>query len=247
MKVALVCIAKNEDNYIQEWIDYNLKIGFDHIFIYANNWNYESKNRHVTVFQITGTAKQVNAYNDFKDTKSSLYNWVAFFDVDEFLVLKQHKDIKSFLFNYDDCNAIGINWALFGDNGHKWVENNEYSVLKRFTKRSLPSFNVNEHVKSIVKMPSSHLMHVHAIGTTWFNLNKEIRHGAFNSPVDWSVAQINHYFSKTKEELYFKCNRERADTGTHRKFKEHLMYLELNDEEDLLARNFMYDEYKEDI
>ena len=29
MKVALVCIAKNEDNYIQEWINYNLKLGFD--------------------------------------------------------------------------------------------------------------------------------------------------------------------------------------------------------------------------
>ena len=36
MKVALVCIAKEEDNYIQEWIDYNKKLGFDDIIIYQN-------------------------------------------------------------------------------------------------------------------------------------------------------------------------------------------------------------------
>lgn len=34
MKTALVCIAKNEDNYIDEWIEYHLMLGFDRIFVY---------------------------------------------------------------------------------------------------------------------------------------------------------------------------------------------------------------------
>ena len=38
MKIALVCIAKNEDNYIHEWINYHLKLEFDSIFIYENDW-----------------------------------------------------------------------------------------------------------------------------------------------------------------------------------------------------------------
>jgi hypothetical protein len=38
MKSALVAIAKNEDEYINEWINYNLKIGFDNIIIFQNNW-----------------------------------------------------------------------------------------------------------------------------------------------------------------------------------------------------------------
>lgn len=37
-KVALAAIAKDEDNYIEEWIRYNLKLGFDKIIIYQNNW-----------------------------------------------------------------------------------------------------------------------------------------------------------------------------------------------------------------
>jgi len=37
-KIALVTMAKDEDFYLQEWIDYHLKLGFDDIFIYQNNW-----------------------------------------------------------------------------------------------------------------------------------------------------------------------------------------------------------------
>ena len=40
MRTALVCIAKNEDNYLDEWIKYHLKLGFSEIFVYQNNWRY---------------------------------------------------------------------------------------------------------------------------------------------------------------------------------------------------------------
>lgn len=40
MKTALVCIAKDEDDYLKEWVDYHLRIGFDEIFVYQNNWRY---------------------------------------------------------------------------------------------------------------------------------------------------------------------------------------------------------------
>lgn len=34
MKTAIVCIAKNEDNYINEWIKYHTKLGFDYVCVY---------------------------------------------------------------------------------------------------------------------------------------------------------------------------------------------------------------------
>ena len=36
-RVALMAIALNEDPYIDEWIKYNLMIGFDHVYIYDNS------------------------------------------------------------------------------------------------------------------------------------------------------------------------------------------------------------------
>ena len=42
-KIALVTMAKDEDLYLQEWIDYHLKLGFDDIFIYQNNWRFNAQ------------------------------------------------------------------------------------------------------------------------------------------------------------------------------------------------------------
>lgn len=40
MNTALVCIAKNEDHYIDEWLQYHFSIGFTKAFVYQNNWRY---------------------------------------------------------------------------------------------------------------------------------------------------------------------------------------------------------------
>jgi len=42
-KIALVTMAKDEDYYLQEWIDYHLKLQFDDIFIYQNNWRFKNQ------------------------------------------------------------------------------------------------------------------------------------------------------------------------------------------------------------
>lgn len=239
MKIALVCIAKNEDNYIEEWIEYNLKLGFDHIFIYANDWNFKTDNKKVSVFNISGPSSQCKAYNDFKKNKSYGYSWAAFFDVDEFLVLNRHTNIKDFLSDYEDCNAIGVNWAMFGNNDHDKVINNNYKVLDRFTKRAEDNYEVNSHVKTIVKLPCSKYQHVHSPQCDWYNLKKEKRSGSFNTSVDFSVAQLNHYFTKSDEELKEKCKRGRADNNQGRSFESHKIYLKLNNVEDLKALKFM--------
>jgi len=44
MRTALVCIARDEDNYIDEWINYNLKIVFDKIFVFANEMDFHNHN-----------------------------------------------------------------------------------------------------------------------------------------------------------------------------------------------------------
>lgn len=241
MNTALVCIAKNEDDYIEEWINYHIKLGFDKIFIYANDWDYSSNNDKVCILNINGEIQQVNAYNSFLNwhNKTNEYNWAAFFDIDEFLVLNKHNNVKDLLKEYEECNAIGINWAIFGNNYHKHKKSN-LSVLKRFTRRAAESFDVNKHIKTIVKLPCNKKMRVHELANGWFNLNKEKKDGAFNQPVDWSIAQLNHYFTKSEQELEIKCNRGRADNKTKRKKEDYYAYLNANDIEDTKACHFLY-------
>jgi hypothetical protein len=236
MKVALVCIAKNEDNYIEEWVNYNVKLGFDKIFIYQNDWRTNLEHPNVVKFENDGINKQRECYSHFIQTYNSEYDWAAFLDVDEFLVLKKHKNIKDFINDYKEFPGIGVNWVLFGNNGLTKVDG-DYSLVKRFTKRQ---WSINQHVKSIVKLTPRLTMDIHNPNTFVVDTNKNKFTGPFNLNGWDNIAQINHYFCKTQEEFQEKCDRGRADSPVYRRtmseFEEH----NFNDIEDLTAYNFFY-------
>jgi hypothetical protein len=235
MKVALVCIAKNEENYIQEWIDYHLKLGFDDIIIYQNDWDFVINQPNVITKQVTGKGIQVKTYNHCINENIGVYDWLAFFDCDEFLVLKKHENIKLFLQDYNEYNAVGINWVLFGDNNLNGIDNQNYSVLERFISRQS---SVNRHIKTILKPSLMYNMSSpHHQNLTWVDTSFNINVGPHNTnPVD-NVAQLNHYFVKTKEEFINKMNRGRADTGGIRPIKDFELH-NTNEIEDYNALNF---------
>jgi hypothetical protein len=233
MKIALVCIAKNEDKYINEWVDYHIKLGFDSIFIYENDWDSNIERDNVYKIPFNGLRQQIPSYNHFIRNYRNDYDWVAFLDVDEFLVLKKHNNIHEFISEYQDYSSIGINWVLFGDNGLESTDGD--GVLRFFTKRQKPP---NEHIKSIVKIKDVSYMHVHhhsgqAVDTSLKRIDNSPYN--YNGPID--VAQINHYFVKTKSEFEKKINRGRADTGTFRDMS-HYDRHNFNEVEDLTALNF---------
>ena len=241
MKTALVCIAKDEENYLHEWVNYHLKIGFDDIHVYQNNWRWENPHPKVKLHISDGYGVQTKTYQHFASNGYKLYDWAAFFDVDEYLVLKKHPDVKSFISEYSIFPAISIHWVLFGDNGHKTVEN-EYSVLKRFTKRSKIS---KGQFKSIIKLNVHTRMEIHnhegfSVNTNCSLIDQLDYPG--DRPID--VAQINHYHVKTIQEYKLKIARGRAarlksDPDFYKKeedFDKH----NYNEVEDFLAYNFLY-------
>jgi hypothetical protein len=235
MKVALVCVAKNEENYIQEWIDYHLKLGFDDIIIYQNDWEYTIEQTNVFTKQVNGKGIQTIIYNDCIKENIGVYDWLAFFDCDEFLVLKKHDNVKSFLHDYNEHNAIGINWVLFGDNNLNGVNNENYNVLERFTSRQS---SVNTHIKTILKPSMMYKMSSpHHQNLTWVDTSFNINTGPYNNnPID-DVAQLNHYFVKTKEEFINKINRGRADNGGTRTIEDFEPH-NANEIDDYNALNF---------
>lgn len=239
MKVALVCVAKNEDNYIDEWLNYYNKLGFDNIFMYQNNWRCKSNYSFLTKIECDGYNIQTSAYNHFIENNIGEYSHAAFFDIDEYLVLKKHKNIKEFLQEYDQYDSIGINWVFFGNNGLLEPDQN-FSLLKRFTRRGK---NVNHHVKTITKLKQNIRMQIHNVNTIWNDLEGNIHVGPFNYNGNDKIAQINHYQCKTFPEFIEKVNRGyactekdvRQDIGDFDKHNQ-------NELEDLHAYNFMYGE-----
>lgn len=252
MRTSICCIAKNEDLYIDEWINYHKKLGFDHFFIYQNNWRYEGTKKnceYVTWLEMDGECKQKYAYVDFIANKSNNVDFCAFIDVDEFFCFKDGTtNIKDWLVKFNDDYAVGVNWRFFGDNGLQTFDNLDTSVLNRFTRCQ----NVqNQHIKTILNIrkirqtPNIGVFysdpHSFKIGDSYRTKTSDGKHiinGPFNTNFDENV-QINHYFCKTRPEFVYKIERGRADLDQKYDmsiFDGH----NHNDVEDTTARDFLY-------
>lgn len=192
MKIAIPVIAKNEDNYIDEWMDYHLKIGVTDFFIYQNDWRYNGKflnDKSIHLFVRDGGAKfkQLQIWNDFIQEYYKDFDWAAFIDIDEFIAPKNNLTLNRFLINYSDKHSIQLHWRYFGDNHLDKVENNNYSCIDRFL---MSEKECNKSVKTLIN----------------FNVSKQnikmVNHWSdpFPFDIDPKFAEIAHYRTKTKEE-----------------------------------------------
>ena len=111
--------------YIKYFLEYYRKLGFKKIFLYDNNdindekfedvIKNEIKSGFVSIINYRGFrgngkvgAQQMNAYYDCYKKNNLFYDWIAFFDVDEYLVLYKDKNIQKFLTSsrYKNCEII---------------------------------------------------------------------------------------------------------------------------------------------
>lgn len=139
MKLLLAAIAKNEALYLPEWIYHYQSIGVDEIWIYVNNTNDNSRDvimsmrkkginvRVIEADEIIGSNSNIDTQNSEPDflkrnplqsrAFSNIYNnaikegfdYVALFDVDEFLYTKG-QSIKSLITHANNPEILRFNW-----------------------------------------------------------------------------------------------------------------------------------------
>lgn len=260
MKVALVLYARHENRYLKEWIDYYANIGIDHIYIGDNNdvendediesfvqelgysdfiTVFDKKNRSdETNFDIR---RQAHFYNEIYHLCGKDYDWMAFFDVDEYFNVFDSfypsKNIKDYIdkclygatksgIDIDTVTDIRLSWLIYTDNGHIFYE--DKPVLERFTEISEQmfetSFNWLNYIgKSIVKTKKEFLeMDIHFPRSTDENTNTvSLYNGGFDSvenryfpTCDFikNDAVLKHFYCKSLEE---QLHRRIFDRKTH--------------------------------
>lgn len=237
MKILLVAIVKNENRYLDEWVDYHYNLGFDQIVLCDNNdidgevitndkvivedFVGQHKERHIKV-RYYGT--QQDAYNYCYKKYNEEYDWIAYLDIDEFLTpLKT--DIKTYLSNLPDtADVVYINWKCYGDNGHIHYENKP--VLERFTQplnkccnQTIKYDNV-ELFKSIVRGKGRCLkVYCHTCKVKGDavdadgNKMRNFRYMHVYSPVKYDNIYIRHYVTKSVEEFFERHYQKTSATG----------------------------------
>lgn len=237
MKVALVCVAKWEDYYLEEWLDYNHKLGFDKIIMYQNDWTTEVERPFLEKNICNGRSIQVPLYNNVLHDNTE-YDWIGFIDCDEFIVLKKHNNIKELIEEYKDkTNVIGLNWTFFGNLGKVSRESN--SLIKQFPMRNK---GTDQHIKVLLNARSGERMQLpHNTFGPAMDTNGHTFMGPFNPNGPMDVAYINHYHNKTKEDWELRCKRGRVDCNIPHDYNVWDNEINSNNEvEDLSAYNFLY-------
>lgn len=230
--VAICCIAKNEDDYLFEWIDYHLRIGVNHFFIYDNDsarpiattLSRYVEGGFVTVEPIEGRAQQMSAHRHCLANHGDKSKWIAFIDVDEYIVPKTSKgSLPEFLVPYERYGGLGMHWLMFGSNGN--IEKPKAHQIDSYTKRALKTEPVNDHIKSIVqpryvkRVPDDPHHFRYKFGKYCVNENFERIDGPIVNHTSNQI-QLNHYFLRSLEEFKVKIAKGRADSGGDRSISE---------------------------
>lgn len=229
-------------------------MGYDHIYIYDNNNNNserfsdilfeEIKSGFVSINSFIGyrgkyNNSQYEAYYDCYNKNGRDYDWLSFFDFDEFLDINS-KTIQEFLDQkiYQNCQNIKINWLIYNSyNESLYYENKP--LKKRFINIFLDD-PLNSHIKSTVRGKKkinywSKWFNPHSSGINFkacSSSGKKIDSKTpFIYPPDYNNAFLKHFNKKSFEEYCLKLKRGWPDTTDNMIIIKYLMKSSKNNEE----------------
>ena len=237
-KVCICTIGKKENLYIREFVTYYEKFGVDKIYLYDNN---DEDNEHfedvIADYIDKGFVKILNWRNiespQFKAIEdcylnyNKYYNWLIFFDIDEYIHLYNFNNIKDYLNQqkFNRCKKICLNWVLHTDNEKIYYEN--LSLFKRFPdveKDAYISKKFSQRVKSIVRgnisnfiiannTQQAHIITESVKGCNGFGKKINFDEEFYLKNSDSKYYYIDHFYSKSLEEFINKIKRGFASNG----------------------------------
>jgi len=248
--VCLCVIAKDENLYAKEYVNYYKQLGYEHIYIYDNNElngekfedviQDEIDSGFVTIINIRGMSKgQCYAYKDCYGKYNKLYDWMSFFDFDEFLAIKKEKTIQEFLSSprYEQCVTVKINFLFYSDNELLYYDNR--TLQERF-KKALYHHPSNRWLKVTVrgglktnywsKKCTPHTSHSNYPSCN--SEGKKMKSGSGAKKPNFYYAALKHYYTKSTEEYLIKSMRgsafSRARWSNKRKKYKYKLYFYYN-------------------
>lgn len=227
-KVSICAIFKNEAAYLKEWIEYHKIVGIDHFYLYNNNSedNYLSilnsyiEEGTVTLTQWPQNQAQMKCYQDGIERFKNETEWMAFIDIDEFIVPNVTDNVYDYLKPFQKKYPVVMAyWKMFGTSGklkrdmsclvteeltvcwHKYVD------IGKIFYNTLFDIDVTEKHNTVFNhygwggVGKKVVPPINIFGKFCFwNRNPVSK----EADASFFPLQINHYFSKTYEEYLIK-------------------------------------------
>ena len=224
--ICLCTLGKRENLYAKEFINYYKKLGYTHIYLYDNNdvdgekfedvLQDEINSNFVSIINYRGIVGKIcQIYEECYEKNNKNYDWLSFFDFDEFLDIKPYANtIQEFLLNkrYENCTTIKVNFLFYSDNELLHYDNRP--LQERFT-QPLPEHQNNQVVKTTVRggLNSNYWSvncRIHTSEFECYSCNssgEKVDHKAMQVVPTFKYARLKHYYTKSIEEYVNKCTR----------------------------------------
>jgi len=216
-------IFKWENPWLKEWLDYHLAVGVEHFYLYNNDDDSTESDSILKPYMEKGLVDNIHAPGPvlqipcMRNTIRNFHaktHWMAFIDLDEFILPRRSDDIRQILQDYELYSGLAIHWTIFGSNGHIQRPPNQ---IDYFLRRAEDSFDANRHIKSIVR-PSQVILetvnHPHFMGYRNSHAVNEV-YRIVDSPFDdysGDIIRLNHYQVRSRQDMEeVKIPRKRPD------------------------------------
>lgn len=216
-RVALALFVKNEYSDIAGWIAWHAAWGVSTFFIYedhSSDGTYEILQAAATCYDIRLTRtnpieqpdfylRQRDAFMDAAQQARGQFDWIGFLDGDEYIYLRYHETLQTYLADFDHADGIAFSWRIHGTSGR--VVRPHTLTVAAFPRHSTTDLNDNVLVKSFVrpdKMGSKyHNPHWFDVPTERYVRPNGVPVLSANSvqEIDWNDGFVLHYICRSLE------------------------------------------------
>ncbi len=225
--VCVMAILKDEAPNMEEWLCHHMAIGVDHFFLYDNGSTdelhevlkpYADHGVVTTVyFPMRGLQRDANNHvvRFFGDTTE----WIAYVDIDEFLVPENDESISDVMARYPEAEQVLVSRKEFCYSGHRTPVEGLVTEAYREYSEQVPRMGTSEVLaKPIIRPRGTARVGIHnavtvqgrTVNTAGVPTSEEAT--VIEVP-SYANLQMNHYFTKSRQE--FEAKRTRATTSTH--------------------------------
>jgi len=237
--LSVCAVYRDEAPYLREWIEFHRLMGVERFYLYDNRSTDDHRevlapyvDEGIAVVHewpavlppdvVVGEAAQCATYQHCILNHREESRWIAFLDLDEFMFSPTGASLTEVLPEYERWPGVGVNWAQFGTSGHRVRPDG--LVLESYVRRA-DALGYNRWIKSVVdprRVRNFCLAHFFV-----FNGEPAVAVDENHRPIQAKLSsteevsfeklRVNHYTTKSEQELQRKLSRPRVDNGRPRK------------------------------
>lgn len=231
-KLCIMAIFKNEEDYLEEWLQHHMAVGFDHFFLYCNDPNLSKYSylhlpkykKHITLIDWTNKVNdpvklyesiQRQAYFDCVQKYKKNCDYLMMLDIDEFVMPMENITLPQFIARQrGPIKAMRFQRYNFGSSGH--VTKPKGRVIDSYTKRERVCSSYKTLINTAYLDNTQKFYGVHdfnylenkhgKIYNSYLRYNEKGLPGRCEAgSVNEIPFVINHYYTKSKQEYMERC------------------------------------------